>query len=207
MIRGLIANFQNIRGQIENNHFGVNDAVSCQLILHSSWINSAERKLPQTGCNRVPHLLHDASPNMPHPHDHCLGRKRGHSEKRPQKERGGAGRRALWTGERRQNKTKKPEEERTNKGGFFRKLRKVTENRENTNRGGKKTREQGCKQRTDENKRKGIQAREKDQNRRTQLEGTNSTGEPWKRKERRTNRKKLGNKEQRKQKKSKKRGE
>jgi hypothetical protein len=34
MIRGLIANFQNIRGQIENNHFGVNDAVSCQLILH-----------------------------------------------------------------------------------------------------------------------------------------------------------------------------
>jgi len=40
--------------------------------------------------------------------------------------------------------------------GFFRKLRKVTENRENTNRGGKKTREQGCKQRTDENKRKGI---------------------------------------------------
>ncbi|KAJ6937805.1 hypothetical protein NC652_012183 [Populus alba x Populus x berolinensis] len=71
-------------------------------------------------------------------------------------------------------------------GGFFRKLRKITENRDSTNRGEKK---------------------QKDQNRRTQLEGTNNTGETWKRKQRRMNRSKPGNKEQRKQKKTKKRGE
>ncbi|KAJ6869569.1 stress response protein NST1-like [Populus alba x Populus x berolinensis] len=93
---------------------------------------------------------------MPHPHDHCLGRKRGYSEKRPQK--GGENERTRGENEQ---------------GVFFRKLRKITENRENANRGEKKTREQ----RTDENKRKGMKAREKDQNRRTELNGTNNTGE------------------------------
>jgi hypothetical protein len=139
---------------------------------------------------------------MPHPHDHCLVRKRGHSEKRPQKggdERTGRGRdgRKKRKNQRRRERTRR---------GFFRKLRKITENRENTNRGEKKPKNWGCKQRTDENKIKGIN-REKDQNRRTQLEGTNNTGETWKRKQRRMNRSKPGNKEQRKQKKSKKRGE
>jgi hypothetical protein len=138
---------------------------------------------------------------MPHPHDHCLGRKRGHSEKRPQK----GGTSALDGGEtgEKNEKTRGGENE---QGVFFRKLRKITENRENTNRGEKKPKNWGCKQRTDENKRKGIN-REKDQNRRTQLEGTNNTGETWKRKQRRMNRSKPGNKEQRKQKKSKKRGD
>jgi len=70
---------------------------------------------------------------MPHPHDHCLGRKRGHSEKRPQK----GGTSALDGGEtgEKNEKTRGGENE---QGGFFRKLRKITENRENTNRGGKK---------------------------------------------------------------------
>jgi hypothetical protein len=72
---------------------------------------------------------------MPHPHDHCLGRKRGHSEKRPQK---GGGGRALWTGKDGRTKRKNQRRRERTRGGFFRKLRKITENRENTNRGGKK---------------------------------------------------------------------
>jgi len=83
-------------------------------------------KLPQAGCNRVPRLLHNASPNM-----HCV---REHIQRKDQKKGGTTALDGGETGEKNE-KTRGGENE---QGGFFRKLRKITKNRENTNRGGKK---------------------------------------------------------------------
>jgi len=202
MIRGLIDKCQNIRGQIGNNHFWRKRrrcVATIHHLLHGLMQQKGNCLKPVAIVYHVSYTMHlqiCLTPTI------IVWGEREDIQRKDHKKGGTSALDGGETGEKNE-KTRGGENE---QGVFFRKLRKITENRENTNRGEKKPKNWGCKQGTDENKRKGIN-REKDQNRRTQLEGTNNTGETWKREQRRMNRSKPGNKEQRKQKKSKKRGE
>jgi hypothetical protein len=115
MIRALIDKCQNIRGQIGNSHF-CRKRRRCVSTIH----HLLHRLIQQKGnCLKPVAIVYHVSYTM-----HlqiCLTPTIivwGEREdiQRKDHKRGG---RAHWTGERREKKTKKPEEERTNKGVFF----------------------------------------------------------------------------------------
>jgi len=169
MIRGLIAECQNIRGQNGNNHFWRTRrrfVSTIHYLLH--------RLIQQKGnCLKPVAIVYHVSHTMHLPMIIVWG-EREYIQRKDHKKGGTS---ALDGGEtvEKNEKTRGRENERGGGGGSEaeKNHRKQREHKQRR----KKIREQGCKKRTDENKRKGIKAREKDQNRRTQLEGTNSTGE------------------------------
>jgi len=131
MIRGLIAECQNIRGQNGNNHFWRTRrrfVSTIHYLLH--------RLIQQKGnCLKPVAIVYHVSHTMHLPMIIVWG-EREYIQRKDHKKGGTS---ALDGGEtvEKNEKTRGRENERG--GGGVRKLRKITENRENTNRGGKKS--------------------------------------------------------------------
>ena len=128
MIRGLIAECQNIRGQNGNNHFWRTRrrfVSTIHYLLH--------RLIQQKGnCLKPVAIVYHVSHTMHLPMIIVWG-EREYIQRKDHKKGGTSALDGGETGEKNE-KTRGENEQ----WGFFRKLRKITKNKENTNRGGKK---------------------------------------------------------------------